>query len=70
MGYRFARSVVVDIVLLPRQAGKDLVISARSVVILALDPVDALDLETKERLINELIKIEVQNDRVERMKAC
>ena len=36
----------------------------------ALDPVESLDLETKERLINELIKIEVQKGRVERIKAC
>lgn len=34
----------------------------------ALDPVDALDDDTKERLINELIKIEVQKGRVERMR--
>lgn len=35
----------------------------------ALEPVDALDLETKERLVQELIKIEVGKGRVERMRA-
>ena len=34
----------------------------------AMENVDAIDLETKERLVDELIKIEVQNGRVERMR--